>query len=77
MCRAGRAPHLSTDSVSVVVTDLSLLIGLLVAVTVFLAVTGLAVRIIRSKRTSHSVYNMADICKSLLPVHCSGPGLIS
>ena len=62
MCRVDQ-PHLSADSVSVVVTDLSLLIGLSVAVTVFLCVTSLAVRIIRSKRTSHSVYNMADICK--------------
>ena len=60
MCTPG---HLSADSVSVVVTDLSLVIGLGVAVTVFLCVTSLAVRIIRSKRTSHSVYNMADICK--------------
>ena len=63
MCTPG---HLSADSVSVVVTDLSLVIGLGVAVTVFLCVTSLAVRIIRSKRTSHSVYNMADICKYLI-----------
>ena len=62
MCRPG---HLAADSVSVVVTDLSLVIGLSVAVTVFLCVSGLAIRIIRSKRTSHSVYNMADICKFL------------
>ena len=68
MCRPGQPPHLSADSVSVVVTDLSLLIGLSVAVTVFLCVTSLAVRIIRSKRTSHSVYNMADICKTFLLV---------
>ena len=63
MCKPG---HLSADSVSVVVTDLSLVIGLSVAITVFLCVTSIAVRIIRSKRTSHSVYNMADICKTLL-----------
>ena len=64
MCRPGAdEPHLAADSVSVVMTDLSLVIGLSVAVTVFLCVTSLAVRVIRSKRTSHSVYNMRDICK--------------
>ena len=63
MCRPGTDPHLAADSVSVVVTDLSLVIGLSVAITVFLCVTSVAVRVIRSKRTSHSVYNMADMCK--------------
>ena len=64
MCRPGDGdPHLAADSVSVVVTDLSLVIGLSVAVTVFLCVTSVAVRVIRSKRSSHSVYNMGDICK--------------
>ena len=63
MCRPGSDPHLAADSVSVVVTDLSLVIGLSVAIIVFLCVTSVAVRVIRSKRTSHSVYNMADMCK--------------
>ena len=71
MCRPGSdEPHLAADSVSVVMTDLSLVIGLSVAVTVFLCVTSLAVRVIRSKRTSHSVYNMGDICK-LTSVKCT------
>ena len=66
MCRPGTDPHLAADSVSVVVTDLSLVIGLSVAITVFLCVTSVAVRVIRSKRTSHSVYNMADMCKFVI-----------
>ena len=66
MCRPGTDPHLAADSVSVVVTDLSLVIGLSVAITVFLCVTSVAVRVIRSKRTSHSVYNMADMCEFVI-----------
>ena len=51
----------AADSQEVVVTDLSLVVGLGVAVTVFLCVTGAAVRVIRSKRPGHSVYNMAEL----------------
>ena len=41
--------------------DLSLLIGLLVALVVFISVTLLAIKLIRSKTRTASIYNMASI----------------
>jgi hypothetical protein len=41
--------------------DLSLLIGLVVALLVFISVTLAAIRLIRSKARTSSIYNMASI----------------
>jgi len=54
----------SFSAESVMEQDLSLLIGLLVALVVFISVTLLAVRMIRSKTRSSSIYNMASLGKS-------------
>ena len=49
---------------SVVEEDLSLLIGLTVALLVFLTVTLLSVKLIRRKERSQSIYNMASLGRS-------------
>ena len=48
--------------------DLSLLIGLLVALVVFISVTLLAIKLIRSKTRTASIYNMASIGNSPEPL---------
>ncbi len=45
--------------------DLSLLIGLVVALLVFISVTLAAIRLIRSKARTSSIYNMASIGTSI------------
>jgi len=52
------------DASSVVAADLSLVIGLAVALSVFFCVTLLSIKIIRRKGRSQSIYNMASISKS-------------
>jgi ABC-type spermidine/putrescine transport system permease subunit II len=50
--------------------DLSLLIGLVVALVVFISVTLAAIRLIRSKARTSSIYNMASIGKVHLEGQC-------
>ena len=51
---------------SVLEEDLSLLIGLSVALLVFLSVTLLSIKLIRRKGRSQSIYNMASLGRSSL-----------
>ena len=59
---------------SVLEEDLSLLIGLSVALLVFLSVTLLSIKLIRRKGRSQSIYNMASLGRSSLSQRFSKQG---